>query len=143
MPLVHLKTRNIEYKFQITDKYSIIKGDSGSGKTTLYNLAVSLTAGNVVQNGSDAVVAAVPVDFDSFNLGRYEGAVLIIDEDNTLFKKPDVASILESSHNYFILIIRKLKLGYLPINTESVFKIVESGKFHTLRKFYDEDTIIK
>ena len=35
MPLIHLKTKRLEYKFEITQKYNLIIGDSGKGKTTL------------------------------------------------------------------------------------------------------------
>ena len=42
MPLIHLKTRRLEYKFEITQKYNLIIGDSGKGKTTLVNVLKEL-----------------------------------------------------------------------------------------------------
>ena len=40
MPLVHIKTNRLEYKFEIDGKYTIIQGDSGTGKTTFNDLVI-------------------------------------------------------------------------------------------------------
>lgn len=90
MPLVHLKTKRVEYKFEIRDKYTIIKGDSGSGKTTLYELVSELP----VQTGvslSPIPIIAVPRDLSAFNVNAHANVVYVINEDNPIFKLRNAA----------------------------------------------------
>lgn len=138
MPLVHLKTARLEYKFEINGKYTIIKGDSGTGKTTLYELAELMSINpKAVQNISRTKISAVPLNADVNSLTSYQGYVLIIDEECTLLSRHDIASILQNSENYFIIITRERNLAYLPIHVDNVFRMKSSGKFHTLDRIYE------
>lgn len=133
MPLVHIKTNRLEYKFNIVGKYTVIKGDSGTGKTTFYDLVTAMNQSPAsVQNLCDAKVIAVPAIFDDFKIENYNNCIFVLDEDCTLFRKSNVASFFRKSNNYFIIINRSLKINYLPIHVDNVFKIKTSGKFHTL-----------
>lgn len=137
MPFIHFKTRKLEYRFEINGKFTIIRGDSGTGKTTFYDL---VSESNIhpknVQNLSGEKVIAVPNNFESFKMELYEGCVLVLDENCTLFKQKNAAKILKDSKNYFLIINRTLKLGYLSIHVDNVFQMKASGKFHTLEKIY-------
>lgn len=110
----------------------------GTGKTTFYSLISNLAGEDkVAQNVSGTKIYAVPNDFDSFRIENYSGYVLVLDEFCSLFRKSNIASILQGSNNYFILINRNLsELGYLPLHVDSIFTMKTSGKFHTLEKMY-------
>lgn len=152
MPLIHVKTARVEYKFEIHNKYTVIKGDSGSGKTTFYDLINVMGANpKAVQNVSGEKIIAIPAKFEDFNIANYSDVIFVVDENCTLFKRSDVASILRESENYFIIINREINLGYLPIHVDNVYRMKTAGKFHSLERIYkrfelsqivDVDTII-
>lgn len=137
MPLVHIKTNRLEYKFEINGKYTLIKGNSATGKTTFYDLVLAMNSNPAaVQNLSAAKVIAVPAVFENFRVEQFSNCILVIDEDCTLFNRKDAASIFMGSNNYFIIINRSLKINYLPVHVDNVFAIKSSGKFHTLERIY-------
>lgn len=146
MPLIHLKTKRLEYKFEVTQKYSIIRGDSGTGKTSLLDVVnlYSLDKYSVECPGY-AKLAAIPTNAAPEYLKQYDNAVLFIDEDNVLLHTKKIASIFRESHNYFVIITRTIKLDYLPISLDSIFDMKASGRFHTLVQHFsiENETILK
>lgn len=135
MPLVHIETNRLEYKFNVVSKYTVIKGDSATGKTTFYELVETMNINPAtVRNLGDLKVFAVPTLFDNFRIENYENYVLVVDEECSLFKRKDVPSILKNSNNYFIIINRSLKinLAFLHDNDHYFYTMKTSGKFHTL-----------
>lgn len=137
MPLVHLKTKRLEYKFDLLGKYTIIKGDSGIGKTTFYDLVESLNMStSPVQNLTGLRLVRVPRDMENFPFEDYEECILVLDEDCLVLHSKAAMSKFKNSKNYFIIFTRKINLAFLPIGVDSVFKMKTSGKFHTLEKYY-------
>lgn len=139
MPLVHIKTARLEYRFEINGKYTIIQGDSGTGKTTFYSLVSAMyNEPKSVQNISGELLVPVGIDADESVLKKYEGKILVLDENCTLFKKYNIATLFKDSKNYFIIINRSIEtLGYLPIHVDNIFYMKTSGKFHTLVRMYE------
>ncbi len=137
MPEVRLKTGRIEYKITVEGKYTILKGDSGTGKSTFHEL-VSLMNNDAaaVTNSGYQHVTAMPDNFEAFRLELYQDYIIVADESCSLFRRNDAASILKASQNYFIFITRKLKLGYLPVHTDSVLELKNSGKFNYSKPLY-------
>lgn len=133
MPDIHLKTNKEEYKFNITEKYNLVRGDSGLGKTSFYDL-VDLYSVNhrLVQCPGYSKIVSLQGRYHLDDFIKYENYVFVIDEDNPLLHRNDVASILRKSNNYFIIICRKYKFGFLPINLDAIFMMKSSGRFHTL-----------
>lgn len=145
MPLIHIKTHRLEYRFEIHGKYTVIQGDSATGKSTFYDLVtVMFRNPAAVQNLSGVSLIPMGINATGDDLVKYEGNILVLDEDCHLFKEPDIASKFKASDNYFIFINRDAKtLGYLPIHVDNVFCMKTSGKFHTLDRIYDRYTINK
>lgn len=123
MPLVHLKTGRLEYKFEINNRYNIIKGDSGTGKTTLYDLVRAYKEDEKsVQNISGIKIDYIPIDSRYFNLDSIEDSVIIIDEGCKFLKQHNIASILQKSNNYFVIMNRTSKFNKLGDNFVLVYK---------------------
>lgn len=138
MPDIHLKTGRIEYKFSIYGKYTIIKGDSATGKTTFYDVVAAYERNkNSVSNMGYKKMAAVPFHFSKGCIEELEDYILVIDEACSLLRMSNAASILQDSKNYFILISRSLKIGYLPIHVDSVLQMKASGRFHYTARLYE------
>ncbi len=150
MPLVHLKTNRLEYKFNIVGKYTVIKGDSGTGKTTFYDLVELLNvSASLVQNLTGLHFVRVPRDMKNFPFEEYHDTIIVLDEDCMALHFHDSLSKFKYSNNYFIILTRKINLAFLPIGIDSVYKMKTSGKFHTLEPYYlrfhstiSNDTII-
>lgn len=95
MPDIHLKTGRLEYRFQISGKYTVIKGDSGSGKTTFYDIVAAFERDpNSVQNYAYRKIAAIPYNFREGSLTGFEDYILVADESCSLFRRSDAPSIL-------------------------------------------------
>lgn len=137
MPFVHLKTKRLEYQFEIKHKYNLIKGDSGTGKTTLHEL---ISAYNSTPNAVNCLgynkLYAWPVNASHLELLDHNDDIIIIDEDALILHRHDIASLLSNSNNYFLIINRDTKFSYLPISLDSIFTMKSSGKFHTLELLY-------
>lgn len=137
MPLIHIKTKKLEFKFNIEGKYTLLKGDSGIGKTTFYDLVSRLDIGtnSGVTRLSKTPIVAVPLNFEGFSIGKYKNCIIVIDEDCSIFNRTDCASILRESKNYFIIINRAV--NFLPVHECSVCTLQCSNHFYTLKHLYD------
>lgn len=136
MPLVHLKTKRLEYKFEITQKYNLIIGDSGNGKTTLVNTLHSLLEESYSGTLDGYKKIKTSRDLRIKDLEDLENYIFFIDEFSKLLSLPDIASIMENSHNYFVIISRDETLGFKSISLDCVYIMHTSGKFHDLKKAY-------
>ena len=137
MPLVHLQTKRLEYKFELTQKYNLLIGPSGSGKTKLVDLiyAFSRDRNSVLCMGYDKIITGRNISID--DLKTLNDYVIVLDEDSSILHRADVASLLEKSHNYFLIICRDITLGFKSVSLDCVFEIKSSGKYHTFKKAYN------
>lgn len=109
MPLVHIKSKRIEYKFKINDKFILLQGDSGIGKTTFYRMVFDMSYSPLsFKNYSDLPIIAVPKDFDYFRFNSILNSIMVIDSSCSLFNREDCLDLLNNSNNYFIIINRAL-----------------------------------
>ena len=139
MPLIHIRSKKLEFQFNIEDKYTVLQGDSGVGKTTFYRLVSDMDNGSAgIQNLSDISVVAVPKCFETFTFDRFSNCVMVIDGNCTLFDRPDCASLLEGSDNYFIMIHRGA--NFLPAHVDTVFTVSCHNHFYTLKPFLPAST---
>lgn len=126
-----VNSKKCQYELNIHGKYSIIAGDSGTGKTTFYKMVMLWESGNAaIKVSCDHELHSVAINEGSHFLETHVGCVIVIDENCKLLKDPEIASILQKSNNYFILITRK-EIDYLPISVDSYYSMSIKGTHHT------------
>ena len=143
MLLIHIKTNRLEYKFEISGKYTVIQGDSATGKTTFFELVSAMyNEPKSAQNVSGTKLVPISSTDDDSVLQKHSGVVFVLDEFCRLFKNKNISNLLRDSNNYFIIINRDEKtLGYLPIHVDNIFYMKTSGKYHTIERLYDRYSI--
>lgn len=131
--------RNIQFKFSIQRKITIIRGDSATGKTTLFQMVSDANSTRVsgVNISCDVPVKALYETGYKYELENESGNIYIIDEDFSPLKTKEFAAIVLRSVNCFIIITRE-SLPSLPYSYKEIYEIKTSGKFHTLKKIYPE-----
>lgn len=144
MPLVHISTRRLEYKFEISQKYNLLIGDSGSGKTKLVDMVYAFSKDrSAIQCYSyDKLLTDRNLSIE--DLVSLEDYIVFLDEDSPILHRADVSKLLEMSQNYFVIICRDISLGFKSISLDCVFKLKTSGKYHTFENVYSvPDEMIK
>lgn len=120
---IEIGDTRIRYCIEIYGKYSVIAGDSGCGKTTFFQLVQDYNDNpRLVKCNSELPVIAVDKRADEDVLGKYENHILVLDEDNRLLKKYNVATLFQQSPNYFILISRK-NMNWIPLSIDNYYKL--------------------
>lgn len=134
MPMIHLRTRRCDYNFQITQKYNLLIGDSGTGKTELVNTVDAYDLDKQAVQCFDYKLLKTDRRLSREDLMRLKDYVIFLDENSPLLHQKDVASVLENSQNYFVIICRDVTLGFKSISLDSVFVMKTSGQYHTFEK---------
>lgn len=131
MPLVHISTRRLEYKFEISQKYNLLIGDSGSGKTKLVDMvyAFSKDRSAIQCHSYDKLLTDRNLSVE--DLASLEDYIVFLDEDSHILHRSDASKLLEMSHNYFVIICRDTTLGFKSMCKDCVFELKASGKYHT------------
>lgn len=131
MSLVHISTRRLEYKFEISQKYNLLIGDSGSGKTKLVDMvyAFSKDRSAIQCHSYDKLLTDRNLSIEDFV--SLEDYIVFLDEDSPILHRADVSKLLEMSHNYFVIICRDATLGFTSMCKDCVFELKASGKYHT------------
>ena len=102
---IEIGDTRIRYRIEIYGKYSVIAGDSGTGKTTLFELIQDYNDNpKLVKCRSDLPLVAIDRRAKDEILREYEDCLLVMDEDCRLLKQYNVASLLQESNNYFLII---------------------------------------
>lgn len=122
---IEIKSKRVNFNLEIFGKYSVIAGYSGTGKTTLYKALESVEAGNkaVKVKSNIRIHALAKTEID---LSKYEGCIIIMDEYCLLMREKELATLLSSSNNYFVIISRK-KLDFLPLSVDNYYRLVTVG----------------
>ena len=63
--------------------------------------------------------------------------IIFLDEDNLFLKTTDFAGMAKESDNYFVIITRE-DLAGLPYSVEEIYGIHTAGKYHDMKKIYNE-----
>lgn len=138
----HIVVQNNRLRYELTVRrnITIIRGDSATGKTTLINLIEQAAA--LGKNSGVDVVCERPcrtLGGNDWNLilPNIHEQIIFIDEENTFIKSQEFASAVKASDNYFVIITRE-DLPNLPYSVEEIYGIHTSGKYHDLRRTYNE-----
>lgn len=120
----------LRYEITINKNITILKGESATGKSTLYNLFVQLkkrgSKSGIHCNMTDKIdILDTGEDWDylQYKLNESRGKIFISDEGNTFIGKPEFASLIQQSDNYFIFITRSSRLNYLTYSVDSIYEL--------------------
>jgi hypothetical protein len=138
----HIVVQNNRLRYELTVRrnITIIRGDSATGKTTLINLIEQAAA--LGENSGIEVVCECPCrtlggkDWNLILPSIHE-QIIFLDEENQFVKSQEFASAVKESDNYFVIITRE-DLPNLPYSVEEIYGIHTSGKYHDLRRTYNE-----
>lgn len=138
----HIVVQNNRLRYELTVRrnITIIRGDSATGKTTLINLIGQAAA--LGENSGVDVICERPCrtltgnDWDLILPSIHE-QIIFLDEENQFIKSQEFAAAVKVSDNYFVIITRE-DLPNLPYSVEEIYGIHTSGKYHDLRRTYNE-----
>lgn len=148
---VHIRNKFVDYQFNLWQKYNLLTGDSGEGKTTLYKMIASydenkqnIQCQGYKKLGTDLTLLRTLADIAMEDDGktkedlihRLDGFLIILDENSSLLKRRSAPSLLERFNCYFLVICRKVALGFKSVSADCVFELSSSGKFHTFKPHY-------
>jgi hypothetical protein len=138
----HIVVQNnkLRYEMTIRRNITIIRGDSASGKTTLVNLieqAATLGESSGVEVVCERKCRTLGGNDWNLILPNIHEQIIFLDEENKFIKSQEFASAVKESDNYFVIITRE-DLPNLPYSVEEIYGIHTSGKYHDLRRTYNE-----
>lgn len=135
-----VQNKRLRYEFDIKRNITIIRGDSATGKTTLYTM-VALAARRGDSSGVDIQCEKKCRILDELDwklvLPTLHDCIIFLDEDNLFLKTTDFARMAKDSDNYFVIITRE-DLANLPYSVEEIYGIHTSGKYHDMKRVYNE-----
>jgi len=138
----HIVVQNNRLRYELTVRrnITIICGDSATGKTMLINLIGQAAA--LGENSGVDVVCERPcrtLGGNDWNLilPSIHEQIIFLDEENQFIKSQEFAAAVKASDNYFVIITRE-DLPNLPYSVEEIYGIHTSGKYHDLRRTYNE-----
>lgn len=131
--------RNVQFKFSIRRKITIIRGDSATGKTTLFQMVSDANSSRLsgVTVSCDVPIVALYENGYKYELENESGKIYIVDEDFGPLKTKEFSSLVLKSQNCFIIITRESLPG-IPYSYKEIYKIKTSGKYHMLENIYEK-----
>ena len=140
---VKVSGSRVKYDFELTRNITIVQGKSGSGKTTLYDMISSyarLKEKSGVQVFCDKNCIALRPDTDwKIILNRTSDSIVFIDEEADYVNTDEFASEIKRTDNYYVIFNRE-NLHNLPYSVEEIYEIHTSGKLHSLKKIYKQQS---
>lgn len=131
---IEIETKRLKYVLDIKGKYSVIQGDSGNGKTNMCRLLQQRLVGDkTIKVRSDLPVVTIASFDNGSGLQNIQNSVVVLDENYKILREPDIATMLQESDNYFILISRK-NLDFLPLCVENLYDMQTNGRGHWLQQ---------
>lgn len=135
-----VQNKRLRYEFDIRRNITIIRGDSATGKTTLYTM-IALAARQGDSSGVDVQCEKKCRTLDELDwkivLPTLHDCIIFLDEDNLFLKTTEFARLARNSDNYFAIITRE-DLPNLPYSVEEIYGIHTSGRYHDMKKIYNE-----
>lgn len=138
----HIVVQNnkLHYELDIRRNITMIRGDSATGKTTLINLLEQ--AATFGESSGVEVICQRPCRTLAGNdwniiLPNIHGQIIFLDEENKFVKSQEFAAAVKASDNYFVIVTRE-DLPNLPYSVDEIYGIHASGKYHDLKRTYNE-----
>lgn len=138
----HISVQNnrLRYEFDIKRNITIIQGESATGKTTLIQMITLHT--NLGESSGITIhckknCRTIPESDWQIILPLLHDQIIFIDENSAYVRTQEFAEAVKESDNYFILITRE-SLPNLPYSVEEIYGIHVSGRYHDLKKTYNE-----
>lgn len=138
----HIVVQNnrLRYELDIRRNITIIRGDSATGKTKLINLleqAADFGEGSGVEVICERPCRTLGGRDWNLVLPNIHEQILFLDEENSFVKSQEFASAVKASDNYFVIITRE-DLPNLPYSVDEIYGIHTSGRYHDLKRTYNE-----
>lgn len=138
----HIVVQNnrLRYELDIRRNITIIRGDSATGKTKLIHLleqAASLGEGSGVEVVCERPCRTLGGSDWHLILPNIHEQIIFLDEENKFVKSREFAAAIKDSDNYFVIITRE-DLPNLPYSVDEIYGIRTSGKYHDLKRTYNE-----
>lgn len=138
----HIVVQNnkLRYELDVRRNITIIRGDSATGKTKLINL---LEQASVFGEDSGVEVLCerpcrtLGGNDWSIILPNLRQQIIFLDEENRFVKSQEFAAAVKDSDNYFVIVTRE-DLPNLPYSVDEIYGIHTSGKYHDLKRTYNE-----
>ena len=135
-----VQNNRLRYEFDIKRNITVIKGDSATGKTTLYEM-ISLAARRGDSSGIDLQCEKKCRTLEEPDwklvLPTLRDYIIFLDEESRFVKTTDFAGMAKESDNYFVIVTRE-NLPNLPYSVEEIYGIHASGRYHDLKRTYNE-----
>lgn len=131
--------RGVQYKFSVSRKFTIIRGDSATGKTTLFQMISDAESSHMMGINISCDVPVKPLHYADYvvQLKEQSGCIIMLDEDFEDILSGTFAKAAIASDNCFIIITRHA-MPAIPYSYKEIYKIKASGKFHSLEPVYEE-----
>lgn len=137
---VIVQNNKVHYEFDIRRNITILRGNSGTGKTTLMNM-IELYSEQGENSGIQLICEktcrTLPRRDWKMLLPNLHEQIFFLDEDFTDMKSDEFAAAVINSDNYFVLVTRE-NLPNLPYAVDEIYGIHASGKYHDLKRTYNE-----
>lgn len=142
MVSIEIRNRTHEFELNFSGKFNFLTGNSGSYKTYFIRLCEKKLLGirgvtgtfkidNVTLHPEQISVytnkTVMEENFYRTALESRQNSLFIVDEFCTIFKIPEVVSLLLQSGNYFIFANRKV-FKDLPAEATAVYKLIKNKK---------------
>lgn len=138
----HIVVQNnkLHYELDIRRNITIIRGESATGKTVLIRLLEQAAAFG--ESSGVEILCECPCRTLSGNdwhliLPNIHRNIIFLDEENSFVKSQEFAMAVKASDNYFVIITRE-DLPNLPYSVDEIYGIHTSGKYHDLKRTYNE-----
>lgn len=135
-----VQNNRLRFELEIKRNITIIRGDSATGKTTLINMLESAA----LLGDSSGIEVICEKKCRTLNSNDWEillpnihDQIIFIDEENHFLKSKEFASAVKKSDNYFVIVTRE-DLPNLPYSVNEIYGIHTSGKYHDLKRTYNE-----
>lgn len=138
----HIVVQNnkLRYELNIRRNITIIRGDSATGKTKLINLleqAAVLGDSSGVEVLCERPCRTLGGNDWNLVLPNIHEQIIFLDEENKFVKSQEFAAAVKASDNYFVIVTRE-DLPNLPYSVDEIYGIHTSGKYHDLKRTYNE-----
>ncbi len=135
-----VKSKRLQYDFEIRRQITIISGDSAKGKTQLVDMIRAYNnygtdSGVEVQCNKECIV--IEGKNWKSQLDHVTNSIIFIDEGNRFVQQTEFAEQIKYSDNYYVIITRE-KLSNLPYSINEIYGIRESKRYGVTTQTYNE-----